>query len=581
MKKTNKVNLKILILGAGLTISVCALIGRLYILQIAEHEELLSKSEKQYRGVVRIKRDRGIIYDRNLKELAVSVKAYSVFANPKEIDNIDKTSSFLAWALKIKKENIINKLKNRRLKDKKGFVWIKRKALPDEIERVKSKGLKGVGFIEESDRFYPRRELAANVIGFVGVDNQGLAGLEYEFNDYIEGEEEIVIIEKDAKGRSIKYAGKWLNTSKGCDLITTIDEVIQHIAEKELKKAIDTADAKEGVVIVMEPSSGDILAIANYPSFNPNSFNKYGQLSWTNRTVTYSYEPGSTFKLILAAAAIEENLVRPDDLFYCENGQIEIGGIVIHDTHKYKWMTAKQIIGKSSNIGAVKIGKKIDKELFYEYIDKFGFGKKTNIDLPGESHGILKRPARWSRASLGAISIGHEIAVTPIQLITALSAVANEGVLTKPRIVKTISKHGSIVKEFPSKPVKRVISKETGRKMTDILKYVVTDGTGVLAAVDGYPVAGKTGTAQKIDPETKSYSKKKFVASFIGYLPADAPVVSILVMIDEPKNMIYGGKAAAPVFRKIAAQVMRYLRIAPKDISLPSFDNWGVRMASY
>ena len=556
----NKMNKRIIFISVLMTVGFLILAVKLYYIQVLKHDEFLSKAKDQYQRFLLLEPKRGTIYDRNMKELAVSIELESIYLIPKEIDDSKKTIQKLLKVINIKKNKLLKSLK-----EKKNFVWVKRKIEPDQARKIKEFNIKGAGFLKEYKRFYPKRDLAGHVIGFVGTDNKRLEGLEFLHDDHLRGESRQILVERDALGRNLYF--KDIDSKYpliGYDLILTIDEVIQYIAEKELKKQVIKTNAKRGIIIIMDPHSGEILALAEIPGFNPNIFAKYDSLIWRNRAITDGYEPGSTFKIIAAASALEENKVKSQELIFCENGKIEIGGITIRDHQKYGWLTFEEIIQKSSNIGAIKISQRLGKKSFYNYIKKFGFGDKTGIDLPGEIPGIIRAPKNWSHVSIGAISIGQEILITPIQLINAVSTIANGGVLVKPRILKAVSYKGKIIKVTLQEEMRRVISYRTSKIMRRTLKGAVNEGTGNLAAVNGFSVAGKTGTAQKFDPIQKTYSKDKYLASFIGFVPAEEPKIAILVIIDEPKDIFWGGRVAAPVFSRVAQQVLRYLMI-PQD----------------
>ncbi len=433
-----------------------------------------------------------------------------------------------------------------------------------EIEKLKELDLAGVGFIGESKRFYPKRELAASAIGFVGMDNQGLGGIEHQYHSTLKGISYRKVVEKDARGRLIRTgqeADKLRARSR--DVVLTLDEVIQFTTERELKKQVQKFHAKSGVAIVMDPNNGEILAMADIPEFNPNNFSAFPSGYYRNKAVTDTYEPGSIFKPIVAAAALESRKADIHDIFYCENGQFKIGSVVIGEAsgHKFGWLTLQNIIAKSSNIGAIKLAQKLGKNTFYDYIKNFGFGKKLGIELPGEAAGIVRRPHKWTPLSLASISFGHEISVTPIQMITAMSVIANGGNLIRPKIIRAVIKDSQI--DQPTRPlvIKRVLSEKTSQQMIGILKTAVKNGTGKNAEAPGFDVAGKTGTAQKMDKETRRYSKTAFVSSFIGFVPADNPKLAILVMVDEPQGTYWGGEVAAPAFREIAKQVLRYINV--------------------
>jgi cell division protein FtsI (penicillin-binding protein 3) len=536
-----------------------ALVARLASLQIVQHETLLAKSEKQYVGTVKTQFGRGVIYDRNKNELAQNIEVESVFVNPSKIQDRKVAARVLATALNLDRDKVYKKVSS-----KKEFVWIKRKSDLDGIAKLKQADLSGVGFLPEQKRFYPKRELAANVLGFVGMDNQGLAGIEHAHQSRLKGTTIRQVTERDAKGRNIQpLEGLRDSSRESYDLVLTIDEVIQFTAEHHLKKQVERFKADSGLAVVMDPHTGEIYAMANVPQFNPNHYGAFSQKVWKNNIVASSYEPGSIFKPIVAAAALDKELARPNDIYFCENGKLKIGNANIGEAsdHKFGWMTMNDIIAKSSNIGVIKIAQQVGKKPFYEYIRKFGFGKKTGLSLPGESAGQLKEQKNWSNLSLASISFGHEIAVTPIQMVSALSAIANGGNLMEPHITKALIKNGKVVQQFKPKKIRRVISEKASLQMVEILKSVVKTGTGKKAALEGFDVAGKTGTAQKYNMETRSYSSAEYISSFIGFAPADSPRLVILVMIDNPKGLHWGSVVAAPVFKQIAKKALRYLNV--------------------
>lgn len=548
---------RILFIAGFLVFLSAGLLARLAYLQIIQHDQLVAQSEKQYARTVEIFTGRGNIYDRLMNPLATNVEVESVYINPQSILDKDPTARVLAAALHLDFKEV-----RRKIDSPKHFVWIKRKSDLDEIEKLEQLGLAGVGFITESKRFYPKRELAASTLGFVGMDNQGLAGIEHFHQDRLKGTLRRQVMEKDARGRILlTHGGK--TPSRSHDVVLTLDEVIQYIAERELKHQVREYGAKSGLAVVMAPATGEIYALATTPVFNPNHYSAYPPRTWQNIAVSNAYEPGSIFKPIVVAAALEEGIAQPNDIFFCENGTFELGDAKIGEAagHKFGWLTLEDIVVKSSNIGAIKVAQELGEKRFFSYIQKFGFGKKLGIDLPGEATGRLRGLAQWSGLSLASISFGHEISATPIQMVAAIGAIANGGNLMRPHLTRAIMKNGVLVKNYPPEKIHRVLSKNTSRQMTDILKSVVQRGTGRRAAIPGFEVAGKTGTAQKIDPETHSYSKTAFIASFIGFVPADDPKLVILVMIDEPKKSYWGGEVAAPVFRNIARQSLRYLNI--------------------
>lgn len=532
---------------------------RLFHLQIVSYEKLLAQSKKQHNSSVSIHYGRGTIFDRNLNELARNIEVQSVYVNPQEILDPKTTAQKIADALNKNPDEVYKLIRSDR-----HFVWIKRKCSLKEAEKLRRMNLPGVGFVSEQKRFYPKRQLAASVTGFVGMDNQGLAGIEHYHHKILKGTTVRQVMAKDARGRLIGNFDEYARLkNKSHDVVLTIDEVIQFITEYQLKKQMEKYRAKAGIAVVMDPFTGEIYSLVTLPGYNPNNYLAFPRETWKNAGVTNSYEPGSIFKPIVASAALDSGLARPNDIFFCENGMLQIGKARIGEAanHKFGWLSLHNIITQSSNIGAVKVAQQLGPTKFYEYIKRFGFGKKMGIDLPGESAGQLKKMKRWSSLSLPSISFGHEIAVTPIQMITAIAAIANGGNLMLPRVTKEIQKNGKTTKTFKPKILQRVISAESSRQMVEILGDVVKSGTGKNAAVPGFAVAGKTGTAQKYDRETMAYSKDFYLSSFVGFAPARNPKLVILVMIDRPKDEYWGGVVAAPVFREISKQVLRYWNI--------------------
>ncbi len=535
------------------------LVGRLVHLQIIQHDRLAAQSDKQFLRTVEITSGRGNIYDRNRNQLATNIRVESVYADPKSVAEKTATARILARVLKLNPQTVLKKLKSNR-----HFVWIKRKSELNAVEKLKQLDLVGVGFIAETKRYYPKRKLAASTLGFVGLDNQGLAGIEHFHHAVLKGRVQRTVLEKDARGRFLWTTANAQDLNPGKqDVVLALDEVIQFIAERELNRQVKEYRAKSGLAIVMDPFSGAVYAMASAPEFNPNNYAAYPPHIWRNDAVASAFEPGSIFKPIVAAASLEEGLAGPDDIFFCENGSYQIGKSRISEAsnHQFGWLTLRNIIAKSSNIGAIKIAQRLGNRRFYDYIRKFGFGRRLGVDLPGEASGTLRSIRQWSGLSLASISFGHEISVTPIQMVSAIAAIANGGVLIRPRLTQAILKNGVLDRTFEPEALQTVLSEETSRQMINILKSVVKTGTGAKAAIPGFEVAGKTGTAQKIDPKTQTYSKTKYLASFVGFVPADAPRLVILVMIDEPQKTYWGGEVAAPVFQRIARKTLRYLHI--------------------
>lgn len=546
---------RILLLAIIIAIGLSAGISRLFYLQAFKNDDLSKIAVRQHQKTVALEPLRGTIYDRKGRVLAVNMDVESVYAVPSEIENTYEAARRLSKLL-----NEDFRVIEKKLKSDKGFVWIARKLDPNISARIKNEDLEGIGFIKESKRFYPKKELFGQLIGFAGLDNTGLSGIEARYDEFLKGEDGFVILERDARGSHIFPSSGYKPPVRGRDIILTIDEGIQYICERELDKAIQKTHAKRGMIIGMDPKTGEMLAMAVKPSFNPNEFIKYAPEEWRNRIVSDPYEPGSTLKVIVASAALEDKVASPSEPMFFGEDKIDIDGEIIHDTVKEKGrLSFRDVIKRSSNVGAVRIGMRLGKERLYSHLKSFGFGERTDIDISGESKGILRQTREWSKRSIGTVSLGQEIGVTPIQLITAFSAVANNGWMMKPFVVSEIRDGDKIVRKVYPEIKKRVISAETAAEMTRILTSVVEGGTGERAAIEGYRVAGKTGTAQKIDPKTGLYSDKYFISSFIGYAPAEDPQIVLLVVIDSPEGIAWGGSIAAPVFKSVAEDVLLYM----------------------
>jgi len=533
---------------------------RLYYIQIVSHHRYRKMADKQSFSVRQADFKRGTIYDRNGKELAIEFEVSSVYAIPSLISHREKTAKKLAPLLHMS-EKVIRK----KLETSNSFVWLRRKIDNEIAEKIKGLHLKGIKFISEGKRFYPENELASQVIGLAGLDNQGLSGIENSFDRILKRKTKKTIRRKDGFGREVIAADTAHRSEvSGCGVVTTIDRVIQYIAEVELRKAYNETKAKLATIIVQDSKTGEILALANFPSFNGNSSSRGKYKYLKNPAISSIFEPGSTFKPIVAAALLEENLVTLKDRFYCEEGVYLFNGLPIRDHESEGWLTFMQVLEKSSNIGMAKVGQLLGKNKLYQYARDFGFGNFTGIRLPGETPGILKKPKDWSEISLSRLSFGQGIGVTAIQLISAFSCLANGGVLMEPMIVnRIVDPNGKVVREFQPCPVREVISYKTAKVLTNILYRIVEKGTGKKARIMGYKVAGKTGTAQKFDPATGKYSDTNYIASFVGYLPAEQPKVTILVVLDEPQGFYWGGSVAAPVFARVGLRIMRHLGIPP------------------
>ena len=552
--------IRIIMIGTVFGLLFLNVVGRAFYLQILQHETLVKKADKQHQHRVDLTPARGSILDRNGTTLAESIHMDSCYAEPRRIKDVDGTAAVLAPILGIAKGELVA-----RLSVNKAFIWVERWLAPEVATRVKNMKLPGIGFAPESKRFYPNMEIAAHVVGFTGRDPNGLEGIELKYDSTILGNTGYMITERDALGRNIAVMNTVIkDSSPGKSVVLTLDKTIQFIAEKELAKAVTESNAKSGMALVMESDTGKVLAMANYPTFNPNAYSRYSLAQLRNHVVTDSFEPGSTFKVFTIAAAVDSGTVKPTDVYNCENGVYRIADRTIHDDHPHSRLNVSEIIKYSSNIGSAKIGFKMGEEKLSSYLRNFGFGGRTGIDLPGESSGSLKK--HWYGIDLATTSFGQGVSLSTMQLVTALSAIANGGNLMRPYLVEQIlDDNGAVVQKFEPLVVRRVISPETALKVTKMMETVTGEGgTGTKAALDGFRVAGKTGTAQKVDPVTHTYSSKR-IGSFVGFVPADKPKLTIAVIIDEPQGVKYGGVVAAPAFRGIAQNTLAYLKIQPNQ----------------
>lgn len=536
---------------------------RFFDLQVLQADRMMEKARRQHEKTITLDSSRGAILDRQGKPLALNLDVTSVYATPSSIDDPKLVARQLAPLLNLPQKHV-----EKRLRDKeRHFVWIQRKILDHSEHRMKDLAIDGVNTLMETRRFYPKGPLLSHVLGFAGIDNQGLEGLEVGYDPLLRGYARRVVLYRDAFGREI--IPEWQRKTQalpGHAIHLTIDEVIQYVAEQALERAIAKTKAKGGAVIVMNPKTGEIIAWTLRPTFDPNYIQRASPQVWRNRALTDPYEPGSTLKVVLAAAALESEHVQPDTLIYAGDGEMPISGTIIHDHEKAGWVTFREAIRRSSNVALVKTALGLGGERVYRFLRAFGFGEKTGIDLPGESVGILRSPDHWSQRTLASLAIGQEIAVTPLQLVTAVSAVANEGWLMKPFLVREVSDpRGRMIERHTPQIRRRPIRAETAKTVTDLLVNAVENGTGWRAAVPGYHVAGKTGTAQKVDPATGTYSSTKSIGSFVGFVPAEDPEFAIVVVIDEPQGSAWGGVVAAPVFREVAEQTLRYFNVAPRQ----------------
>jgi cell division protein FtsI (penicillin-binding protein 3) len=557
-------NKRLYILAGFLLFWFLIICGRLVWLQIINYGDYTQRAAKQQQRSIEVSPVRGNIYDRRGNELAMTVNVDSVFAVPSEVPDVHSTAQVLARVLKADASEIEG-----RMRGSHAFAWIARKIDNPTSARVRALNLKGIYFQKESKRFYPKGELAAQVLGYVGLDDDGLGGVEREFQSKLTGKPGQMLITMDNKRRWLGRVEK--QPDPGENVVLTIDEKIQYIVERELARAIDDTHAEAGTVIVENPHTGEVLALANWPTFNPNIFNKVNPQALKNRSVSDVYEPGSTFKIVTLAAALEEKITNPDEVIDCQMGSIVVNGLRIHDHHPYAGLTVAQILEHSSDVGAIKIALRLGEERFDRYIRAFGFGTQTRIELPGETRGLTKPVSRWSKVSIGAISMGQEIGVSPVQLASMVSMIANDGLYVAPRIVAGTTAPRSTPQLIAFHPPmgRRVISPLTAAQMKHMMEGVVLRGTGKKAILDGYSSAGKTGTAQKIDASGR-YSHSKHIASFAGFAPVNNPAVTVLVVLDSPAGGYPkdgGGETAAPVFARIAQQVLAYMNV-PHDVEL-------------
>jgi cell division protein FtsI (penicillin-binding protein 3) len=532
--------------------------ARLYFLHVVHSADYRQRAEHQQQRSLEVSPRRGVIYDRNGNELAVSIKVDSVWAVPDQIEDPAGAARSLSRMLGVPARDLLEKFGVQ-----KSFVWIKRKLNPNEATAVRNAKIPGIYFQKEDRRFYPKGDLAAHVLGYVDIDEKGLGGLEYRYNNDVQGERGRVLVMTDARGRSFDSVEQ--PVVPGADLVTTIDQQIQYIVDKEVVAAAEKTHAKGVSIVVMDPRSGEVLAMGNYPTFNPNQYAKYAPQSWVNQAVSHTYEPGSTFKIVTAASAFEEGLAQPSDVIDCQMGSIVVFGRKIHDWKPFGLLTVKQIMQNSSDVGAIKIALRLGDERFAGHIERMGFGKPANIDLPAEERGTARPASRWTKSSIGSIAMGQEVTVTPLQIVRMVSAVANGGILYHPYVVKKVQHPQNGILSQTEPHGERVISSETAAKLQDMLESVVTEGTAKAGKLEGYTAAGKTGTAQKV--EGGHYSQTKVVASFAGFAPAINPVISMIVMVDEPVGAHHGGDVAAPVFKRVAEQVLRYMSVPP-DVPL-------------
>lgn len=547
-----------------------ALGARLYELQIRRHEEFSRRAASQQQRVVEVSAPRGTVYDARGRDLAVSVEVESVYAVPRELADPTAAAGTLSSLLDLELQPLADRLRSDR-----EFVWVARKLDPDLAGKVRALDLDGVYFLLESRRYYPMRSLAAQVLGYVGMDDEGLAGLEARYEEIVRGGAVSRVLLRDALRASVALPEfPYAEAQPGSDLHLTLDASLQYIAEKELARSIEENRAAAGVVVMLDPRDSAVLALVSHPTYDPNRFADYAEDAWKNRAIGDVFEPGSTFKMVTAASAFESLLVSPEDFFFCENGSIVLGRTRIRDHKPFGLLSFREVIVKSSNVGVIKAAHVVGDERLHSMIRAFGFGQRSGLDLPGESPGIVHPVEQWRAISKAYISFGQGISVTAIQLANAFAAVANGGRLSRPYLVRAVGREDEISPLPRKPPLGRPVSPQTALTLERVLEAVVSSGTGRRAQVEGYRVAGKTGTAEKVIPGV-GYSPTGRLASFVGFVPAREPRIVCLVMLDEPKVRTHGGQVAAPVFSAIARQALLYLGIAPDADLWPPRDGAG------
>ncbi len=539
---------------------------RAFHVQIATGDRLREMAEDQHLRELRVSPRRGTIYDRDGAELAVSADVDSVYANPRRLKAMEQDPVVVARRI-AKILDVDAQVLAKRLASDRYFVWLERRVTPHEATRVRELDIPGIELTTESRRYYPNRELAAHLLGFADIDGRGIEGIELAYEDQLRGSDRRIAAIRDRRGQVV-FADDMEDdrAMQGQSVVLTIDKTIQHVAERELALGVRTFEARGGSVVVMDPSTGEILAMASYPPFNPNEPSKYPTAHRRDRALVDRFEPGSTIKPFTVAAALAAGAIKPNQSINCENGVTRIGGRTLHDAHPYEWLTPTQVLAHSSNIGTAKIALALGKKDLYRAFRRFGFGEPTRIGMPGETAGVLRHYRRWYEIDTAAVSFGQGMSVTNVQLATAMGAIANGGRLMQPILVRRmVDGHGETIEETTPRVRRQVVPRKVAKLVGQMLTAVTeSGGTAVEAGVDGYLVAGKTGTAQKADYAHGGYAKDTWLASFIGFAPADRPAVVISVVIDEPVIAHYGGTVAGPVFRRIAEATLRHLGIAPE-----------------
>jgi cell division protein FtsI (penicillin-binding protein 3) len=555
----NNPKARLRVLAGILLLWIIVIALRLTSLQVLHYREWMGRAQKQQVRSYEITPPRGIIYDRNGQELAMSVQVDSIFSVPGDVPDHATAASLLAPILNLDAAELQQKLDSG-----KTFIWLARKVPNEVATRIRELNLKGIYFQKEPKRFYPKGDLAAQVIGYVGLDDEGLGGIELSFDERLRGVPGRMQMEMDARRK--RLGGVQRQPEPGENIVLTLDQNIQYITEREIDRAMDDTHAEAATIIVQNPRTGEILAMASRPTFNPNTFERVPAQRLRNHAISDLYEPGSMFKTVTVSAALEEKVTQPEDRYDVSQGFIVVGGAKMRDSHHMGVLTVGEIIAQSSNVGAIKIGLKLGEERLYKYIRAFGYGAQTGIELPGETRGMVKPVHAWSKTSIGAMSMGQEVGISAIQASSGISAIANDGVWSAPRIVAGVAAPTAGVQTITFHPAEqhRIISPLTAAEMRKMMEGVVLFGTGRRALLDGYSSAGKTGTAQKVDPKTGRYGSK-YVASFVGFAPVNQPAITVAVIIDSAQGLHQGGQVSAPVFQRVTQQVLEYLHV-PHDV---------------
>ena len=555
--------LRWLIVWVVAVVWMAAVMGRLAYVQLFCYSEYLAKAQRQQERIFEISPKRGTIFDRKGRELAVSLPMDSLFGDPAEITDVDMVGRLLSRVLDVPADDLETKIR-----EAHSPVRLARKLSPDVVQRISDMNLNGVFFQKENRRVYPQRDIAASVIGYVDIDEKGIGGIEQSLDKDIRGRPGKMMVMADGLRRW--YDRRESAADPGASVTLTIDETIQYIAEKELATAISETHAKAGTVIVQDPNTGELLAVANWPTFDPNDAGSYPAQARTDRAVTDAYEPGSTFKVITLTGAIENGVASPNELVDCQMGKILVAGRLIHDWHPFGILSVTGILANSSDVGAIKVALRLGAPKFYETARTFGIGQYTDIDLPGENRGLLRPVDEWSPSSIGSLAMGQEVSVTPIQIVSAISAIANGGTLYRPRVVREI-RYSATGTERPlrSADPQETTDARTAATMREMMEDVMLEGTGKHSQLDGYTSAGKSGTAQMIDPVTRRYSATDYNASFVGFAPVNDPAITILVVLNSPVGPHHGGEVGGPVFKRVAEEVLAYLG-TPHDVPSPS-----------